>query len=502
MGLLELEKWQHYVSMFLLTISEELSLHIVPGKSMAETFDLNIENILEHWGIEHALREIIANALDEQSITNTENIKIDFNNDICIIRDYGRGLNYTHFTQKENDEKLSNPKLIGKFGVGLKDALAVFYRHGVDVVISSRHATIRLVMENKAGFDIKTLHALFESPKNPHMRGTEFVIRGVTKSDVDRAKSLFLIFNNKLELLERTRYGEVYSNENLLESIIYANGVQIAKEPNFLFSYNITAINTQMKKALNRERSNVGRTAYSEIIRNVLKNCRSNIILNLLIEDAKKEMLGTNHDESDWVDVAAYAFKTLSRSENVVFMTPIERNLLTNEQVEILTDSGKKLVMVNDSTYSKISSNVQTFETVNIEYHKSFSYHFINDNELTRAEKEVYEYRMAVIDYLSKYYNTLLPKMKISETIMVTEYGEKADGVWDSSENAIIIKRSILNSVDRFLAVSLHEYAHFLSGYSDNTRGFENMLTEMLGHIFNDMLALKEKAVQIESQSA
>jgi hypothetical protein len=30
-------------------------------------FDLNIERVLEHWTVAHALREIIANALDEAS---------------------------------------------------------------------------------------------------------------------------------------------------------------------------------------------------------------------------------------------------------------------------------------------------------------------------------------------------------------------------------------------------------------------------------------------------
>ncbi len=34
-------------------------------------FDLNIERVLEHWAVAHAIREIIANALDEQALTST-----------------------------------------------------------------------------------------------------------------------------------------------------------------------------------------------------------------------------------------------------------------------------------------------------------------------------------------------------------------------------------------------------------------------------------------------
>ena len=39
-------------------------------------FDLNIEKILEGWEVCHALREVIANALDEQALTDTRDVTI------------------------------------------------------------------------------------------------------------------------------------------------------------------------------------------------------------------------------------------------------------------------------------------------------------------------------------------------------------------------------------------------------------------------------------------
>lgn len=102
-------------------------------------FDLNIEKILEGWEVYHAIREIIANALDEQIITQTKEISIFQSGDGCWhIVDYGRGLNYHHLTQNENEEKLENDKLIGRFGVGLKDALATLDRHKIKVKIMRR----------------------------------------------------------------------------------------------------------------------------------------------------------------------------------------------------------------------------------------------------------------------------------------------------------------------------------------------------------------------------
>ena len=97
---------------------------------MPRLFDLNIEEVLDNWEIEHALREVIANALDEQTLSESAEIRIfKDSRGHWRIRDFGRGLQIEHFTLKENEEKLrASSGVIGKFGVGLKDALATFHR--------------------------------------------------------------------------------------------------------------------------------------------------------------------------------------------------------------------------------------------------------------------------------------------------------------------------------------------------------------------------------------
>ena len=116
-----------------------------------QKFDLNIEKILENWDIHHAIREIISNAIDEKIITNTKDIEItEDENKKWHIRDFGRGLKYEHLTQKENEEKLKNPQVIGKFGIGLKDAFATFDRKGVKVFIKSRYGNITISKSENA----------------------------------------------------------------------------------------------------------------------------------------------------------------------------------------------------------------------------------------------------------------------------------------------------------------------------------------------------------------
>ena len=81
-------------------------------------FDLNVERRLENWTIAHAIRELIANALDEAALTGTPEPEISKDADgRWHIHDVGRGLRYEHLTQNENHEKLASPeKVVGKFG--------------------------------------------------------------------------------------------------------------------------------------------------------------------------------------------------------------------------------------------------------------------------------------------------------------------------------------------------------------------------------------------------
>lgn len=174
------------------------------------SFDLNIEKILEGWENRHAVRELIANALDEQALTGTKDIEIGLRQGKWFIRDFGRGLRYENFTQNENQEKLANSeKVIGKFGVGLKDALATLNRHGVKVLIRSKYGNVTLDQRSKHGFsDVVTLHAIITPPHDLAFVGTEILFDELATKDVDEAKGFFLRFSGETEL-ERTRFGSI-----------------------------------------------------------------------------------------------------------------------------------------------------------------------------------------------------------------------------------------------------------------------------------------------------
>jgi DNA gyrase/topoisomerase IV subunit B len=73
---------------------------MTPGMA-TKKFDLNIERVLEDWGVHSALREVIANALDEQALTKTKNVEIIKDRQgRWHVRDYGRGLKYVPSSAK------------------------------------------------------------------------------------------------------------------------------------------------------------------------------------------------------------------------------------------------------------------------------------------------------------------------------------------------------------------------------------------------------------------
>lgn len=95
---------------------------------------------------------------------------------------------------------------------------------------------------------------------------------------------------------------------------------------------------------------------------------------------------------------------------------------------------------------------------------------------------------MAIIIFLKENGFRFNIDIKISETIRMCADGSCTLGVYDSKEKAIIIKRSVLSDKANFCGTLLHEFAHFQHNYSDNTRNFENDLTDMLGKCFYSTL--------------
>lgn len=455
----------------------------------SQLFDLNIEDVLSHWDVKDAIREFIANALDETVLCGCAQpeVKYDSQKRSCLVRDYGRGLEVSHLTQNESEEKAQATGVIGRFGVGLKDALAVLNEHKASVTIDSRYMHMTLVVMNKHGFDIPTLHAAIQPPKDADFIGTLVLIENVSQQDVLEAQEMFLQFNGASSL-HSGYYGDIIDANNG-PTYVYVNGLRIATEEDFKFSYNITKLDSKLRKNLNRERNAVGRTAYTDSIKKILQSCKTDKVWSELATDLAKEA-GDRCAEVGWADICARAAESLDKSgDDHAFMTQEECNQLTEDQREKIREQGREIIIIPKSAKERAFDSISTIEDVEEEYKSSFEFKFIDPWRLSPAEREVWNDTVLVGKLMEREYGKPLPKCLISETMMSEDArGIPAVGLWSPEKQVIIVKRSQLTSKSAFLGTLLHEYCHYLSGFSDNTRGFEEALTDMCGKLAEQLL--------------
>jgi hypothetical protein len=454
-------------------------------------FDLNIEKILEGWGTQHAVRELIANALDEQILSGTQDIKIfQDNRDTWHVRDYGRGLRYDHLTQNENAEKLENAsRVIGKFGVGLKDALATLNRHHIDVRMRSKYGEIALAAAPKHGFsDVITLHATVLPPADPSFVGTDIVIRGIAAEEIQAAKEFFLRFTGE-RALDETPYGQILERLAGRRARIYVTGLLVAEEEKFAFSYNITSLTASMRRALNRERTNVGRTAYSDRVKAMLLASSADAVMSVLAADLAGMEHGTEHDEVHWTDVATHACQILNAQKKVVFVTASELST-ARDTIDYAISEGCNVITIPDNIRHTVSgltdANGQPVRDLSVlrqEWSKGFEFSFVGVEDLTRSERGIFE-KWRSIAQLGGGLPANVKEIKISETMRPDAInGDNTVGLWEPGHSRIILKRCQLSSMASFSGTLLHEITHARSGYSDVSREFEGALTETLGTV-------------------
>ncbi len=463
------------------------------GAAGADAFDLNIGKVLEHWTVPFAIREVLANALDEAALSGTAEPEIARDEDgSWHIRDFGRGLRYGHLTQNESAEKRRHPAVIGQFGMGLKDALATFDRRGVAVTLRSRHGDIATGRHGKAGkfSDVITLHALVRSPSDPNMIGTDVVLGGVTDAQVAEAKRLFLRYSDEVAL-EETSLGQVLSRPmNRGVGRVYVKGLLVAEEPNFLFSYNVTQLNAPLRRALNRERTNVGRTAYTDRVKKILIECTTAEVARPLAEDLAAFTSGRQHDELGWIDVALHACRVLQSHEKVLFVASWQL-AEGGAQLRYAQDDGYRLVTVPDDIGRRLKSmtDLSGQPLVDLgqyqqEWNDSFSYAFVPADELTSAERQVFDRTKELLNLLGCRLGAgRVKQVLVSQTMRLSEAGDMVLGTFENSEGRIVVRRSELATLNQYAGTLLHEFTHAKSGHDDRTLEFESALSEALGHV-------------------
>ena len=286
--------------------------------------------------------------------------------------------------------------------------------------------------------------------------------------------------------MESTDYGEILEKRNDI-SEIFINGIKVAEEENFLFSYNITSINSVLRKALNRERTNVGRTAYSDRIKTILLSAQSNDVLQALTDDLEEMSSGRQSDELKWIEVQKHAIKHLNAREDTVFVTPDEIKNSSGAILDIVRNSGKTPVFITEAVRRRIEDDVDmsgnqisTITSVIKAFNDSFKYDFVLYYELNEFERKVYDVTEEFLRITKSSINK--DQIYISKYLQPDFPSESFGGIWDRIGERVRIHRSMLRDVSTYIGVLIHELIHADTGLEDVNRTFETELTRWIGY--------------------
>jgi hypothetical protein len=270
---------------------------------------------------------------------------------------------------------------------------------------------------------------------------------------------------------------------------IYVNGVQVAEEENFLFSYNITALNKAIQKALNRERTNVGRTAYANRVQNILIACEEEEVARGLVKDLENYDFGEHHDELNWSDVSVHACKLLNSRSKVVFFTSGEA-ISAPHVVDHAKGDNFDVVIIPQKIREKLrgakdisGSPIRDMDQFKRDWNESFEFSFISEKQLSAAEKDIFRRTEQILSLVGGR-PEFIKEVLISTTMRLDPHSHReVIGLWEASRGRIIIRRDQLKTLQDYAGVLLHEVAHATSGAEDITGDFEDELTRYLGII-------------------
>ena len=447
---------------------------------MNNVFDLNVQKILQDWKISDALRELMANAFDEAQLSQTSEPKMIYKPTIKEVQiiDFGRGIKLTDFVQNESFEKNNTNSTIGKFGIGLKDAISVLFRYEKEIQIQSRFGTFKPIQTFKQGIDqpIETLHIEYE--KDNYLQvGTIITIQDIEEEDYCQAKNAFLVFNS-LQLLAKSTKGEIYKRNET--AVIYYQGMQISTDENFIFSYNIFDGNQKLKRAFNRERKMLSRDAYRENIIAIWKSClkTKNDHLTGLILQAKDLF-----ENSEWSFLKIKELVLTNKEEELLFAPEESQNF---HFLEYARQENKDVIFVNKNDYAKLQNIAATKElgidNFGFNYISNYEKDYVEPVDLSFREKENWNWLLNKVSLLARYW----PKwMLLAKQInwKIIKHHPHALAIHCPQEQEIQVVKAYLNSKETLFNAAIHEICHAVSNARDVSLEFEKTLTAVFFYL-------------------
>ncbi len=434
---------------------------------MAERRALTIEkSYCKEWTVRDAIREIVQNALD----TGTE-VMFGDSGVFQIVRDKGVGVKLSDFIIGRSSKR-DNKTVIGQFGEGLKIGCLVLAREGRQIHILSNGKKFTFSMQFDETWQDELLTIDIEDTGTTEDIGTAVYLQA-SAEEIGQARSLFLSLNPQ-RVLDKGDGGcyEIIENN---PGIVWVNGLAVTKIE-ALYGYNFGD-----KDLVNRDRTAINTWAIKNAVAKALSSTTNRtVIRQMLITGNSKAENGKTPTEFDvtftprrntWLKVIKENFGTktcLSSRDPKTDLAALEKNWtvlalpysfsyslkgLIPSADEVLKDN-KKIVPL-----SRLSAGDKEFFLKGKE---------IADEIAGEAGLKVYPVKIFVD----------MEKKNEARLFNFNQTGYYLDGI-----AGICLETIQSRDLSKFVGTLMHEYTHGSCGHSDNSRDFENDLTDVISSL-------------------
>lgn len=232
------------------------------------TYNLNLnKNYCSHWGIWEAIREIIQNGLDQQTVNKDNTVSVDYHPKTQLLTISNKDSILERKTLLLGaSSKSDDSNTIGQFGEGYKIALLVLTKLGINVVIKNYAANEKWIPELKSDrnyegeevLKVKVQKYIFKKLPDHNL---SFEITGITPEHWELIKQNYLYKHSEFNSFTANNKDQLLLDDQY-KGLVFINGLFVEKlKGDYEFGYNFTP----RSLTLDRDRQSVRSWEFSSV---------------------------------------------------------------------------------------------------------------------------------------------------------------------------------------------------------------------------------------------
>lgn len=449
----------------------------------------------EEWKVDKALREWLANAFDVTASPKDIRIYKDKHNNWVIEYKTDSVLELKHLAVLgSHEEGFDARRTIGQFGEGITLGSLVFARNRIPIKIEAIGRTYYPVIERNPETDCNLLHFYYKPNKRKH--GTKITIIGLDDKIVERVKNRFLQFRDDYKVLfEVEDRGQILEFRELEEEQEKTLAIRdlIVKKENMLFSYNLVN-----KTLQNRDRELTSdirvRWEVAEIFKKLDKD-QVDIIQKICETYEKTKGAGFNDLPQEYWKIPEDKIPIWREIADKIFL---HRKVAITSRYRGREHRDKNLISLGYDIADWGRYGNYILEQLGYKYSDEIAESIgkpvvVDFDKLDNTQKENLEIAKNNLKLLmTKYYtlsedyaNNILEDIFVAESFEGVDEAEgtpQIEGLYLHLDDNIYIHKNALHSPVKATGVLIHEFLHKYGKVHDETREFENMLTDVSGY--------------------